>query len=130
MKPLRMIPITILFNAGVLLLTPVGVSQAGGLLGDIIHEIADCPGPGCPALDMDRTNESAGRPVGVVPAPPSIGFGSSQNVLAPTPSFPPEIGNFCTTPAGRFGPGPILPIGSPCIATVPGVGPGKGFISK
>lgn len=34
-------------------------------------------------------------------------------------TFQPNIGNFCYTAYGRFGPGPALPIGSPCNVWLP-----------
>ena len=36
------------------------------------------------------------------------------------PSYPaPQVGAFCYTQGGRFGPGPLQPIGSGCLANTP-----------
>ncbi|MDG4886862.1 MULTISPECIES: hypothetical protein [unclassified Mesorhizobium] len=48
-------------------------------------------------------------------------FGNGGNVPVPSPSptWQPQMqqmGNFCMTQAGRFGPGPMNPLGSPCQA--------------
>ena len=41
--------------------------------------------------------------------------------VAGTPDYPPspQSGAFCYTPLGRFGPGPMLPLGVPCSIRSP-----------
>lgn len=57
-------------------------------------------------------------------------FGSWRNRVAQTGGtqvvWNPSVGNFCGTPAGRFGPGPVNPLGSPCQVMMPwGPVPGR-----
>jgi len=43
------------------------------------------------------------------------------NAAAPPPILQPTpFGSFCLTMAGRFGPGPMQPIGAPCNVWTPG----------
>lgn len=60
---------------------------------------------------------------GIVSRNNPVGFPGGQGgpVFAQQP-----MGNFCYTQAGRFGPGPVNPLGSPCTANTPwGVIPGQ-----
>lgn len=41
---------------------------------------------------------------------------SNGQVVVPPPPPPPQLGAFCYTPLGRFGPGPLRPFGAPCAA--------------
>jgi hypothetical protein len=41
-----------------------------------------------------------------------------QQSSQPTPQQH-QMGNFCLTPVGRFGPGPVIPLGAPCYANTP-----------
>ena len=50
-----------------------------------------------------------------------------QQVARPMQQAP-QFGNFCTTPIGRFGPGPMNPLGAPCH-TMTFQGPILGFVS-
>ena len=47
------------------------------------------------------------------PRPRPVGFSTGGG------PFMPPMGNFCYTPAGRFGPGPVNPIGAPCSVVGP-----------
>lgn len=56
-----------------------------------------------------------------------VGPGPAPGPL-PGPMPVAQVGAFCYTPAGRFGPGPIQPVGAPCSVGFPGNPPILGQI--
>lgn len=58
--------------------------------------------------------QSRGVATAAVPQPPGAFF--------PIPPPGIQVGNFCYTIRGRFGPGPGQPVGSPCSVFLPGIG--------
>lgn len=121
--------------AGCIALTVSANAMAGGFVGDLIDNVA--PGVG---TALNRLNHDAGRPfdhavAGALEAyVPGAGtaletswairdqMGRTHGVF-PGQASPqiqqPMLGNFCQTPAGRFGPGPLNPVGTPCNANTP-----------
>lgn len=126
--------------------------QSGGFVAATIGCIAgDNSDVGRVAHNVDRWNGANGRPfehgVALVADAYVPGSGTAlrtgwaiQNsgVLngggAPAPfgqqpPVAPQLGNICFTPAGRFGPGALQPVGSPCYAFLPN-GPVFGTVGK
>jgi murein L,D-transpeptidase YafK len=70
------------------------------------------PNASCPAaIEPNR--------VGIVETPlPAISAPVSSGPAPPT-SHAPQVGTFCHTQAGRFGPGLAQPLGSSCVANAP-----------
>ena len=80
----------------------------------------DCPGRGCPGATLAPEN--------------NVGTSSVDRDGAPGDFFErvpqaPEYGNYCQTYWGRYGPGPVNPLGSPCSAAGPN-GPEHGFVVR
>ncbi|MDT3382480.1 hypothetical protein RNI52_34460 [Labrys neptuniae] len=94
------------------------IQLAGGFLGDVVQ-----------GFSMPPSNIAQGR-MGPPSAQPQL---STSPPLMPPQGYPANgtpnsLGNFCTTPIGRFGPGPLNQIGSPCFVNTPN-GPIPGNVS-
>jgi hypothetical protein len=50
------------------------------------------------------------------PTPVNAPPGGLPSVYPAPPAGPQQFGAFCYTPFGRFGPGPVQPVGTPCNA--------------
>lgn len=115
-------------------------AKADGFLGGLINQVA--PGVG---TALDQANKSLGYPTErivatgadqVVPGAGAVlqmgwALQREQGAQREWPGQPamqtqyngpapaPALGNMCATPMGRFGPGPVAPLGSPCQAYSP-----------
>ena len=74
------------------------------------------------AQGLDRLHDDFGNPLNQLNPFDQGGRGGARPMPLP-------MGNFCITPAGRFGPGPVNPLGSPCWAHGPW-GPVNGYVGR
>jgi hypothetical protein len=102
------------------LLTSVPAS-AGGLGGDIINGFVPGLGTAADNFNAEIRNRSSDASVWNQ-VNQGLTFPNQPFRPAPGAAGPPQVrmGNFCGTPQGVFGPGPINPVGSSCHVDFPG----------
>jgi hypothetical protein len=103
-------------------------AYAGGFIGDVIDQVAPGVGTALNQLNRDLGHPTEAAGAAVIDAYIPGGGRVAQQVWnrnanggrftqpnGPQQSFPQQqFGNFCYTQMGRFGPGPVNPMGSQC----------------
>jgi hypothetical protein len=120
---------TVVAAASVGLVAPASARCTKGFLADLACRLGVIPPDAARAAD--RLHKGLGNPLDRIgpgharPMPPHPGMPFPMQ----HPHMQRPLGNFCMTSFGRFGPGPVNPIGSPCQATGP-YGPVFGTVTR
>ncbi len=110
----RMIATVSLLVVAVVLTNPASAREGHGFLADVgVATGIITPGQ---ADTLDDVHARLGAPLNQFNP---LNQGGFQPAQPPAPQFAPRLGNFCATPQGVFGPGPLNPVGMPCHAPTP-----------
>jgi hypothetical protein len=101
------------------------IRLAGGLLGDVINNVV--PGIGTRLDTLNETNRSAA--FSNTMSAPNVNQDVGQAMPVPPSAGQLGFGTFCMTAIGKFGPGPVAPVGSQCTIPTP-TGPTFGFVAQ